>query len=147
MWSDFKEFAMKGNVFELAVAVVIGTAFGKIVSSLVENIIMPVAGILGSGVDFTEMKYTVRDADILYGEFIQSIFDFLVIALSIFFFIRLMKKLHPENEEAEKKEKKPDKKEELLTEIRDLLKDKPVVMSKKKKVSIHIKGKRDENHE
>lgn len=142
MWSDFKAFALKGNVLELAVAVIIGTAFGKIVTSLVENIMMPLAGILVSGIDFTNLKYTVRSADVLYGEFIQSVFDFTVIAVSIFFFIRVLAKLSPGISPEEEKEKKPDAKEELLTEIRDLLKNKEKPLAKKKQISVKINTKR-----
>lgn len=120
MWKDFKEFAFEGNVMDLAVAVVIGAAFGKIVSSLVENIITPLVGMLFSGIDFTGLKYTFGNADILYGEFLQSIFDFLVVAASIFLFIRLVMKFKKKEEE----EEELDPQEALLTEIRDLLKDK-----------------------
>lgn len=122
MWKDFKEFAFKGNVMDLAVAVVIGAAFGKIVSSLVENIITPLVGILFSGVNFTGLKYTVGNADILYGEFLQSIFDFFVIAAAIFLFIRLLMKFK-RKEEVEEEEVEIEAQEALLTEIRDLLKE------------------------
>lgn len=121
MWKDFKEFAFKGNVMDLAVAVVIGAAFGKIVSSLVENIITPLVGILFSGVNFTGLKYTVGNADILYGEFLQSIFDFFVIAAAIFLFIRLLMKFKRKEEVEEEVE--IEAQEALLTEIRDLLKE------------------------
>lgn len=120
MWSDFKAFALKGNVIDLAFAVIIGTSFGKIVTSLVENIMMPLVGILVDGIDFTNLKYTFRDADLLYGEFIQTVFDFFVIALSIFFFVRLLSRFRREKES--RKQAKPDEKEELLKEIRNLLK-------------------------
>ncbi|WP_342597967.1 large conductance mechanosensitive channel protein MscL [Psychrobacillus sp. FSL H8-0483] len=120
MWKDFKEFAFKGNVLDLAVAVVIGAAFGKIVTSLVENIIMPIVGILLNGVDFTTLAYK----KILYGNFIQSVFDFIVIAFSIFLFIRLLSKFKRKEEVVEVIEETPtvDAKEALLEEIRDLLK-------------------------
>src|ERR1700753_1846640 len=98
MLKDFKEFALKGNVLDLAVAVVIGAAFGKIVSSLVENIIMPLIGILLKGVDFTKLKITFGSAEILYGQFIQTIFDFVIISLSIFLFIRLLTKVQRKKE-------------------------------------------------
>lgn len=120
MWSDFKAFALKGNVIDLAFAVIIVTSFGKIVTSLVENIMMPLVGILVDGIDFTNLKYTFRDADLLYGEFIQTVFDFFVIALSIFFFVRLLSRFRREKES--RKQAKPDEKEELLKEIRNLLK-------------------------
>lgn len=109
---------------DLAVGVVIGGAFGKIVSSLVNDIIMPLVGILLGGVDFTGLSYPVGDAALKYGAFIQTIVDFFIIAFSIFLFIKLFNKLSFKKEE-EKKEEVPaalSKEEELLTEIRDLLK-------------------------
>ena len=120
MWKDFKEFAFKGNILDLAVAVVIGTAFGKIVSSLVENIIMPIVGLLLVGADFSGLAYK----DILYGKFIQSVFDFLVISFSIFLFIRLISKFKRKEDVKKAVEEAPpvDAKEVLLEEIRDLLK-------------------------
>ncbi|CAG9611362.1 Large-conductance mechanosensitive channel [Bacillus rhizoplanae] len=124
MWNEFKKFALKGNVMDLAVGVVIGGAFGKIVSSLVNDIIMPLVGILLGGVDFTGLSYPVGDAALKYGAFIQTIVDFFIIAFSIFLFIKLFNKLSFKKEE-EKKEEVPaalSKEEELLTEIRDLLK-------------------------
>lgn len=124
MWNDFKEFALKGNVLDLAVAVVIGAAFGKIVTSLVENIITPLVGILFNGVKFTGLKYQVGDTAILYGEFLQSIFDFFVISASIFLFIRLLMKIKRNKAEVEEEViEEVDVKEDLLIEIRDLLKE------------------------
>lgn len=124
MWKDFKEFAFKGNVLDLAVAVVIGAAFGKIVTSLVENIITPLVGILFNGVKFTSLKYQVGDTAIMYGEFLQSIFDFFVISASIFLFIRLLMKFKRNKAEEEVEViEEVDVKEELLTEIRDLLRE------------------------
>ena len=125
MWKDFKEFAMKGNIVDLAVAVVIGGAFGKIVTSLVANIIMPLVGILTGGVDLTEsFVYGSGDASVKLGEFLQSIIDFLIIAFAIFMALRLMSKFSRKKEEAVVEEPAPelDAKEELLKEIRDLLK-------------------------
>lgn len=124
MWNDFKEFAFKGNVLDLAVAVVIGAAFGKIVSSLVENIITPLVGILMNGVNFEGLSYTFGDAEIMYGSFIQSIFDFFVISAAIFLFIRILMKFKRKKEEVVVEEvKEVNVQEELLTEIRDLLKE------------------------
>ncbi|MEC5425691.1 large conductance mechanosensitive channel protein MscL [Virgibacillus sp. C22-A2] len=120
MWKEFKEFAVKGNVIDLAVAVVVGASFGSIVTSLVENIITPLIGILMNGVDFSGFKYTVGDAEVLYGNFIQSVFDFIIVAFSIFIFIRVLMKLKLKKEEEEVKKKT--RQEKLLTEIRDLLK-------------------------
>jgi len=125
LWKDFKEFAMKGNIVDLAVAVVIGGAFGKIVTSLVENIIMPLVGVLTGGIDLTKsFKYGTGDAQIQLGVFLQSILDFLIIAFAIFMALRLMTKLSRKKEEVVVEEPAPevDSKEELLKEIRDLLK-------------------------
>lgn len=123
MWNEFKKFALKGNVMDLAVGVVIGGAFGKIVSSLVNDIIMPLVGILLGGVDFTGLAYPVGKATLKYGAFIQTIVDFFIIAFSIFLFIKLFNKLTFKKEEEKKEEvPAPTKEEVLLTEIRDLLK-------------------------
>lgn len=125
MWKDFKEFAMKGNIIDLAIAVVIGGAFGKIVTSLVENIIMPLVGVLTGGIDLTEsFMYGSGTAQVKLGIFLQSIIDFLIIAFAIFLALRLMTKFTRKKEEAVVEEPTPvlDAKEELLKEIRDLLK-------------------------
>ncbi|MET3697723.1 large conductance mechanosensitive channel [Bacillus oleivorans] len=116
MWQEFKKFALKGNVLDLAIAVVIGTAFGKIVTSLVEDIIMPMVGLLLGGIDFSHLAY---DA-VKYGVFIETIIDFLIIAFSIFLVVRFFNRFKKKEEAAA-----PviDQKEELLREIRDLLKD------------------------
>ena len=126
MWKDFKEFAMKGNVIDLAVAVVIGAAFGKIVTSLVTNIIMPLVGMLTGGIDLTnEWKFGSGEAQIALGVFVQSIIDFIIIAFAIFMALRLLSKLNRKKEAEVVEEPKPelDTKEELLKEIRDLLKN------------------------
>ena len=125
MWQDFKDFAFQGNVVDLAVAVVIGAAFGNIVSSLVENIITPIVGVLSGGVDLTGFSHTVGDAEITYGVFLQSIFDFFVIAFFIFLAIRLLSQLNKMKvaEEEEPEEEEVIAQEALLTEIRDLLKE------------------------
>lgn len=124
MWKEFKEFAMRGNVMDLAIAVVIGGAFGKIVTSLVEYIITPLIGILLGGIDLTDdFIWKVNNESVKFGLFIQSIIDFIIIAFSIFMALKLLNKL------SRKKETPPvedvpevDSKEELLREIRDLLK-------------------------
>ncbi|EEK76683.1 MULTISPECIES: large-conductance mechanosensitive channel protein MscL [Bacillus cereus group] len=123
MWNEFKKFAFKGNVIDLAVGVVIGAAFGKIVSSLVKDIITPLLGMVLGGVDFTDLKITFGKSSIMYGNFIQTIFDFLIIAAAIFMFVKVFNKLTSKREE-EKEEKipEPTKEEVLLGEIRDLLK-------------------------
>lgn len=125
MWKDFKEFAMKGNVIDLAVAVVIGAAFGKIVTSLVENIIMPLVGMLTGGIDLKdEWKFGSGDAQIALGVFVQSIIDFIIIAFAIFMALRILTKLNRKKAAEVVEEPTPelDTKEELLKEIRDLLK-------------------------
>ncbi|CGG46836.1 Putative large conductance mechanosensitive channel [Streptococcus pneumoniae] len=124
MWNEFKKFAFKGNVIDLAVGVVIGAAFGKIVSSLVKDIITPLLGMVLGGVDFTDLKITFGKSSIMYGNFIQTIFDFLIIAASIFMFVKVFNKLTSKKEEEEKEEEipEPTKEEVLLGEIRDLLK-------------------------
>ena len=132
---EFKQFAMRGNVIDMAVGVIIGGAFGKIVSSLVADVIMPPIGLLVGNVNFTELSIVLKKATeetaavtLNYGNFLQQVFDFLIIAFSIFLFISLIKKV------SEKKKKEeapaapapppaPSKEEVLLTEIRDLLKE------------------------
>ena len=125
MWKDFKEFAMRGNVMDLAIAVVIGAAFGKIVTSLVENIITPLIGMITGGIDFSnDFIWKVGDASVKFGAFIQSIIDFLIIAFSIFMALRLFNKyvIRKKEEVAQEPTPELDAKEELLKEIRDLLK-------------------------
>ncbi|WP_342462959.1 large conductance mechanosensitive channel protein MscL [Ureibacillus sp. FSL K6-8385] len=125
MWKEFKEFAIKGNVIDLAVAVVIGAAFGKIISSLVDNIIMPLVGVLTGGIDFTKsFIWQVGDATVSFGVFLQSVIDFLIISFAIFIFIRMLNKLKKKKieEVVEETASELDTKEELLKEIRDLLK-------------------------
>ena len=125
MLKEFKEFISKGNVLDLAVGVVMGSAFSGIVTSLVNDIIMPLVGLLIGGIDFSGMKATVGEASIAYGNFIQNIVNFLIIAMSIFVFIkfinRLSKKVKKE-EEAKETEEKVDPQTKLLEEIRDELK-------------------------
>ena len=121
---EFKAFAMKGNVIDLAVAVVIGAAFGKIVSSLVDNIITPLIGLLMGGVDFSGLSYTVGDAVMTYGVFIQSIIDFVIVAFVIFLVIKAINKassMGKEEEEEEEAPAEPSEEVKLLTEIRDNL--------------------------
>lgn len=123
MWNEFKKFAFKGNVIDLAVGVVIGAAFGKIVSSLVKDIITPLLGMVLGGVNFTDLHFGYGKSAVMYGNFIQTIFDFLIIAASIFMFVKVFNKLTSKREEEEKEElPEPTKEEELLSEIRDLLK-------------------------
>jgi large conductance mechanosensitive channel len=118
MWNEFKQFAMKGNVLDLAVGVIIGGAFGKIVSSLVQDVIMPIVGLLIGNVDFSKLAY----GKLKYGLFIQSVVDFLIISFSIFLFIKFINRFK-KKEEAAPPAAKIDRTEELLAEIRDLLKE------------------------
>lgn len=125
---EFKEFISRGNVVDLAVGVIMGGAFGKIVTSLVNDIIMPLVGILLGGLDFTNLKLTLGDADIAYGLFIQNVIDFLIVSVCIFLMIKFINKFMKKKEAKEAKEEKaePKKSDEvlLLEEIRDLLKNK-----------------------
>lgn len=123
MWKDFKEFAFKGNVIDLAVAVVIGAAFGKIVSSLVENIITPIIGMLTGKIDISQLHVEIVNVDFPYGLFLQSIIDFLIIAFSVFLFVRILMKFKRKKEPTKTETPAIDAKEELLKEIRDLLKE------------------------
>lgn len=121
LMDEFKAFAMRGNVVDLAVAVVIGAAFGKIVSSLVENIVMPLIGVLIGGVDFTGFAFQIGDATVAYGAFIQSVFDFVVVAFAIFMAIKALKKLEKPAEAAPAAPAAPSEEVVLLREIRDSL--------------------------
>lgn len=122
MLVEFRDFALKGNVLDLAVAVVIGAAFGKIVSSLVDNIIMPVVGVLLGGLDFTKLSVTVGKSVIQYGAFIQSIVDFIIIAFAIFIFVKILTSFMKKKEQSVEETPVPPT-EEYLKEIRDLLKE------------------------
>lgn len=130
--SEFKEFISKGNVLDMAVGVIIGSAFSKIVTSLVNDIMMPLIGIIIGGHDFSNLGLKVRNAKIMYGSFLQNVVDFLIIALSLFTVIKVINKF---KKKQEKKETVVVKSEEvlLLSEIRDLLKkeEKPKKTSKK----------------
>ncbi len=132
--SEFKEFAMKGNVVDLAVGVIIGAAFGKIVSAFVDGIVMPLLGLLVGGIDFSKAAIMLKAGDpaavppipdlvLAYGTFIQTIFDFVIVALAIFVAIKAMNKLK-RKEEAAPAPEAPSNQEVLLGEIRDLLKQK-----------------------
>jgi large conductance mechanosensitive channel len=133
MFKEFKEFAVKGNVVDLAVGVVIGGAFSKIVTSIVNDIIMPVVGALTGGVNFTYLKLIIKKANgdipavtLNYGNFIQNVIDFLIVSFSIFLFIKLINRLKREKKAEESKVESKKQTEEvlLLEEIRDLLKTK-----------------------
>lgn len=119
---EFKEFAVRGNVVDMAVGVIIGGAFGKIVTSLVEDMIMPLIGVVIGGVDFTSLVLNVRGVDVTYGNFIQQVFNFLIISFCIFIVIKGMNSMKKKEEAVELVLPEPTKEEVLLTEIRDLLK-------------------------
>jgi large conductance mechanosensitive channel len=127
---EFKEFAVKGNVVDMAVGLIIGAAFGKIVSSAVADVIMPPIGVLLGGVDFTNLAFTVKAATvdvpavlINYGKFIQTVIDFTIIAFTIFIVIKAINRLKRQEEEVPEAPPEPSAEEMLLTEIRDLLKE------------------------
>ncbi|UVJ43391.1 large-conductance mechanosensitive channel protein MscL [Pseudomonas sp. LS1212] len=127
--SEFKAFAVKGNVVDMAVGIIIGAAFGKIVSSFVGDLVMPPLGVLIGGVDFTDLVITLKAAEgeipavvIAYGKFIQTIIDFLIVALAIFMGVKVINKLKREEAVAPSLPPVPSTEEELLSEIRDLLK-------------------------
>ena len=123
---EFKEYAMKGNVMDMAVGVIIGGAFGKIVSSLVDNVLMPLIGVITGGLDFTALAIKVGDAEVKYGIFVQNVIDFIIIAFCIFLMIKGMNSLRTKKQEpaAPAPEPEPSAEEKLLSEIRDLLKQK-----------------------
>ena len=132
---EFKDFAMKGNVIDMAVGVIIGAAFGKIVSSLVDDIIMPLVGVATGGMNFTDYKWVIQKAvvdgqeiikpevTLNWGTWLQTVVDFLIVAFCIFVAIKFMNNLRKKKEEEPAPAPAPTKEEELLTEIRDLLRD------------------------
>lgn len=135
MLKEFKQFAMKGNIVDLAIGVIIGGAFGKIVTSVVNDIIMPLLGIVVGRIDLTSLKLVIRptvgdvaELSIQYGQFLQTAVDFLIIALSLFFVMKGLLRFQ-KKEEAKPQPPAPppelSKEEKLLTEIRDLLRDNP----------------------
>ncbi|HJV78557.1 MAG TPA: large-conductance mechanosensitive channel protein MscL [Paludibacter sp.] len=130
---EFKEFAMRGNVIDLAVGVIIGSAFGKIIASFVADVIMPPIGLLVGGVNFTDLKWQMKPAEVVdgvkkaavtmnYGNFLQVTFDFLIVAFVIFLFVKGINRMNKKKEEAPVTPAVPTKEAQLLTEIRDLLK-------------------------
>ena len=124
MFKEFKAFLSRGNVIDLAVAVVLGAAFGAIVKSLVDNMAMPILGAIMGGTDFTTLTIQVGDAVIAYGNFIQAIINFVIIAFAVFLFIRSYNNMQKKEEEKPAAPPAPSVEETLLTEIRDLLKNK-----------------------
>ena len=128
---EFKEFAVKGNVVDMAVGVIIGAAFGKIVSSLVADVVMPPLGLLIGGIDFTHFQFVLREAvdktpavTIKYGVFLQTTFDFLIVAIAVFAMIKMINRLKRQEAAPPPAPAEPPKQELLLAEIRDLLKAK-----------------------
>lgn len=130
-WEDFKNFAIKGNVIDLAVGVVIGGAFGKIVTSLVNDLLMPVIGMLIGGIDFSDLQFKIGEATIRYGSFIQTVVDFLIISFSIFLFVRFLSKLKlehetqilPEEEQTPPPPPPPSEEVLLLADIKNILEE------------------------
>ncbi len=129
MMKEFQKFAVKGNVMDMAVGIIIGAAFGKIVSSFVNDVLMPPLGLLIGDVDFSDLAITLKDAVgdtpavlLKYGAFIQTVFDFVIIAFAIFMMVRWINNLKKKEEAAPAAHPKPSAQEVLLTEIRDLLK-------------------------
>ncbi len=130
MMQEFKTFAVKGNVVDMAVGIIIGAAFGKIVSSFVKDVIMPPIGVMVGGVDFSDLAWTLQEAigetaavTVNYGAFLQTIVDFVIVAFAIFMAVKAINKMKKEEEEAPKAPPAPSKEEVLLSEIRDLLKN------------------------
>ena len=128
MMSEFRDFAMRGNVVDMAVGIVIGGAFGKIVSSFVSDVLMPPIGMALGGVNFSDLAMTLKEASgdvpavmLSYGSFIQTVIDFVIIAFAIFMVIKAMNSLKKKEEEKPAAPPKPSAEESLLTEIRDLL--------------------------
>ncbi len=129
MIKEFKEFIARGNVIDMAVGVIIGGAFGKIVTSIVNDLLMPLIGVIIGGIDFTGLKFKIGEAEILYGNFLQNVIDFLIIAFCIFILVKIVNKITRKKEEPAVEETPAPKAEDvvLLEEIRDLLKQKEEV--------------------
>jgi large conductance mechanosensitive channel len=122
MAKEFREFAIKGNVMDLAVGVIIGAAFGKIVASVVEDVVMPLLGVLLGGLNFSDLAIKVGSATLKYGKFLQTCLDFLIIAWAIFLIVKLVNRLKREEAKPAPAPAAPPRQETLLEEIRDLLK-------------------------
>lgn len=129
MMSEFKKFAVKGNVMDMAVGIIIGAAFGKIVSAFVSGVMMPPLGLLLGGVDFSDLAIVLKEATenseavtVKWGALVQTVIDFLIVAFAVFMMVKGMNNLKKKEEEAPSEPPKPSNEEVLLTEIRDLLK-------------------------
>lgn len=132
MLKEFKEFAVKGNVVDMAVGIIIGVAFGKIVSSFVADVLMPPIGMLIGGVDFSNLMVTLKAAEegveavtLRYGMFLQAVFDFLIVAFAVFMAVKALNSMRKKEAETPAAPPAPSAQEQLLMEIRDLLKQKP----------------------
>ena len=123
--AEFKTFIARGNVMDMAVGVIIGGAFSAITTSLIEDIVMPILGIFTGSISFAELSVTVNGAVIAYGNFIQAMFNFIIMAFIVFCLVKAMNKLHRKKEEAPPPPPEPSAEEKLLTEIRDILREKP----------------------
>lgn len=122
MWKEFKTFALKGNVLDLAIGVIIGAAFGKIVSSLVNDVLMPIIGILVGGIKLNDLQFQYGETVLKYGAFLQTVVDFFIVSFSIFLFIKAISRFKRKEETKPDVPPAPTKEEILLAEIRDLLK-------------------------
>lgn len=122
--AEFKTFIARGNVMDMAVGVIIGGAFSAITTSLIDDIVMPILGIFTGSISFAELSFTVNGAVIGYGNFIQAVLNFIVMAFVVFCLVKSINKLHRKKEEAPPAPPEPSAEEKLLTEIRDLLKEK-----------------------
>lgn len=125
MWKEFKEFAIKGNVIDLAVAFILGAAFTAIVTSLVNDIFMPFLGILIGGIDFSTLAVSVLGVKVMYGNFLQEIVKFFLVAFALFMMVKVLNRLKREKAVEETPEPELSREEQLLSEIRDLLKERP----------------------
>lgn len=125
MWKEFKEFAIKGNVIDLAVAFILGAAFTAIVTSLVNDIFMPFLGILIGGIDFSTLAVSVLGVKVTYGNFLQEVVKFFLVAFALFMMVKILNRLKREKAVEETPEPELSREEQLLSEIRDLLKERP----------------------
>lgn len=126
MLKEFKKFIARGNVIDLAVGVIVGSAFGNIVTSIVDDVLMPLIGIIIGGLDFSNLKITIGEAEIKYGNFIQNVVDFLIVAFCIFILVKIVNKITHKKEEQTTEKTVKSAEVILLEEIRDLIKEKEI---------------------
>ena len=131
VFTEFKEFIARGNVIDLAVGVIIGSAFGKIITSMVNDILMPMIGVIIGGINFSGLSLKIGNATVNYGMFVQNVIDFLIVAICIFFFVKIVERISRKKETEEIEEVKKDEQIVLLEQIRDLLKEVICVVPKK----------------